>query len=158
MKKILLITLFAMAALTGCSNSFNRTVTTTTNSGGFGGPPVAPNDALSTGDMWKDLPSLIPQDVAINPDPKRAGSGDPDPKLAGKDEDSCAIYHMPPLGQTPIFPYKTFLALGPKQMAEADELQRKYITELRDYISTIKTRLATSYNSYVAACKTKVQK
>ncbi len=89
--------------------------------------------------------------VATNPQvrsPSRPLVADVDTKS----ELVCPPYLMPNLEKTPELPLKELMKIDPNNIEALDKIQSQHISDLRDYITKIKTDIRNSHNDYIKKC------
>lgn len=75
-----------------------------------------------------------------------------------QEKNETAIYVCPPyravvLPRVPSAPIKELEALGPNEPAKVNELERKYMQQLRNHINAMHTAIANHEQAYLASCK-----
>lgn len=141
MKKALVIAMIAVVGLLGC-NSFNR----------IQNPPAAavvkePTRTELYESYWQTFMAGQQPDDSTGSLPKESN------RTEVSSPGSCVVFKMPTFPPPPVFPYKEFQNLKPKDFDGASAIERKHMQNLSDYIFKYRSSVLRTHVAYLAKCR-----
>jgi hypothetical protein len=131
--------LVAVAALLGCQSLNVGTTTITHTNTNIGATKANESDWLPPEEALAALPSP----------PSNAASATAIPSTV----QLCPVFRAPVVPPPPALPYKELERIGPGNPARIDELQRRHIEDLRNYLNRTRRTMAAAYARYLEECK-----
>jgi uncharacterized lipoprotein NlpE involved in copper resistance len=141
MKKALIIAMIVVVGLLGC-NSFNRIQNPASSS-----VVKEPTRAELYESYWQTFMS------SQQPDDADGSLAYESNRIEPSAPGTCAVFKMPSFPPPPVFPYKEFQNLKPKDFDGASAIERKHMQNLADYIFKYRSQVLRAHVAYLSKCR-----